>query len=168
MHWIILMNLVLATVGGGCKSSDDDDDQAETDATPPYGELADTELATIKEFVLGNEYGDWEATGIRAATLNSPHGPARIFFNATLVDSIEAGHSSHPKGSIVVKEVYEADMATLMGYALDVKIRNGSGANTWLFYEGLAPKYDEVREIGSDACAGCHSAGTDYLRASLP
>ena len=70
--------------------------------------------------------------------------------------------------SIVVKEIYKSDRTTLNGYALDAKIVDADGGDSWVFFEGLAPNFDNVYGIGSGSCTPCHEAGTDFLRADLP
>lgn len=154
-----------------CKLEPDDDndsDDASYDHSQKVGELSDTKLDTIKEFLLANTYSTWTATEIKEKSLNSPHGTVRTFFNETIEASIQADAEVHPEGSITVKELYESDSETLKGYAADIKIKEGAGGDTWLFFEGFLPDLDHEYAIGPSGCTGCHSSGTDFVRESLP
>jgi hypothetical protein len=73
------------------------------------------------------------------------------------------------RGSILVKELYEDDEKTLRGHALDVKISEGPGKDTWIFYEGFGPDYsDNYYGRAHSTCHGCHASGSDYVTSPLP
>lgn len=166
--------LILCSVLGfaSCSSKDTDNDAPSggaCDSGLGVGELKNCQQATIQEFLVTGGYKSWRTSaGVQDATLNSPHGPTKIFFNPTLVSSIESGAENHEVGSIVVKELYNGDKTTIKGYALDAKITAGTGGDTWLFYEGFPPAYNQYRGVGLAACTGCHAPGKDFLRAPLP
>lgn len=129
----------------------------------------DTSEAGITAFVREGRYKDWLAEpGIHET--RAPHGSkVRVFFNDTVVQSLRAGNTTHPVGSILVKELYEGDGKTLRGHALDVKISEGPGKDTWLFYEGFGPEYaSNYYGRGHPACHGCHASGSDYVTTALP
>jgi hypothetical protein len=132
------------------------------------GEL-DTSEAGITAFVREGRYKDWVAEPTVHET-RAPHGSkVRVFFNDTVVQSLRAGNATHPVGSVLVKELFEDDGKTLRGYALDVKITEGAGKDTWIFYEGFAPDYDNnYYGRGHSTCHGCHESGTDYVTSPLP
>ena len=164
----ILITAILSLMLGSCSDSGDKNNN-EGEDIGPVGELDNAGLTTIKEFVLSQAYSQWTAQpSVQAATGNSPHGAARVFFNDTLVQALQSNTTIMPKGSIVVKEIYEADLTTLKGFALDAKIKDGEGPNTWIFYEGFTPNHNNYHGIGLSTCTGCHSTGTDYLRTLLP
>ncbi|NTX63380.1 hypothetical protein HUA74_22255 [Myxococcus sp. CA051A] len=133
------------------------------------GEL-DTSEAGITAFVRQGLYREWLAEPAPRKSVNSHGDKVRVFFNPMLAQSMEAGNPTHPVGSITVKELFESDGKTVRGYALDVKVSEGSGKNTWVFYEGFGPDYDDnYYGRGHDTCHGCHAAnGTDYVATPLP
>ncbi|MFP2908377.1 hypothetical protein ACLESD_25655 [Pyxidicoccus sp. 3LFB2] len=133
------------------------------------GEL-DTSEAGITAFVRDGRYQTWLAEPAPRDSVRS-HGPkVRVFFNDVLAASLRAGNATHPKGSITVKELYESDGKTLRGYALDVKVAEGSGKDTWIFYEGFGPDFDDnYYGRAHSTCHGCHAdGGRDYVLTPLP
>lgn len=146
-------------VGSGCGSS------SKPTAVSSVGDLSDTSAKGILAYIQKGDYKQWKA---EAATHDSkgPHGTVRSFFNPTVVDSLTAKKSTHPKGSMVVKELYAGDAKTLNGYAFMVKTVEGSGGDSWIWYEGLTPSYDQYYGQGLTTCTGCHSAGTDSVISS--
>ncbi|MFP2924522.1 hypothetical protein ACLESO_04760 [Pyxidicoccus sp. 3LG] len=133
------------------------------------GEL-DTSEAGITTFVREGRYTAWLAEPAPRDSVNSHGSKVRVFFNDVLAESMRAGNATHPRGSITVKELYESDGRTLRGHALDVKVADGAGKDTWIFYEGFGPDYDDNyygRAHGT--CHGCHASnGRDYVATPLP
>lgn len=129
----------------------------------------DTSEAGITAFVREGRYKEWLAEPLVHRT-NAPHGDkVRVFFNDIVTNSLRAGNTTHPVGSILVKELYEDDGERLRGHALDVKITEGSGKDTWLFYEGFGPDYsNNYYGRGHNTCHGCHESGIDYVTSPLP
>jgi hypothetical protein len=148
----------------GCGDTDKDD--AADSAAPTVttvGEITDTSVTGITTFLQKGDYKTWAAeTAVHSSS--GPHGKVRSFFNATLTTSIKAGSKTHPKDSISVKELYEADGTTLKGYAVEAKTVDGTGADSWLWYEGFTPKFNEYYGQGLTTCTGCHSSGTDFVK----
>lgn len=128
----------------------------------------DTTRDGLTQFVRDNGYAQWRAEPERHGT-SAPHGSqVRVFFNDLLVASMEAGNAVHPVGSATVKELYGSD-GSLTGHALDIKVAEGSGADTWLYFEGFTPDYaDPFYGRGHPTCTGCHASGSDYVRSPLP
>ncbi|WNG57827.1 hypothetical protein F0U59_25995 [Archangium gephyra] len=129
----------------------------------------ETSEAGITAFVREGRYKDWLAEpGVHET--RAPHGSkVRVFFNDTVVQSLRTGNATHPVGSILVKELYESDGKTLRGHALDVKIAEGTGKDTWIFYEGFGPEYSSnYYGRGHSTCHGCHASGRDYVTTELP
>lgn len=94
---------------------------------------------------------------------NSAHGGAvKVFFNEALDASVKANSAAHPKGSVSVKELYNADMSQLRGWAVSIKTQDDSGdrGQGWYWYEvfsttsGASPV---AAGQGVGLCAGCHS-----------
>jgi hypothetical protein len=129
----------------------------------------DTSEAGITAFVREGRYKAWLAEPTVHET-RAPHGSkVRVFFNELVVQSLRARNETHPVGSILVKELYEDDGKTIRGHALDVKITEGSGKDTWIFYEGFGPSYsNNYYGRGHSTCHGCHDSGRDYVTSPLP
>jgi hypothetical protein len=132
------------------------------------GEL-DTSEAGITAFVREGRYKQWLAEPSVHET-RAPHGSkVRVFFNELVTASLRAGNETHPVGSVVVKELFEDDGKTSRGHALDVKISEGPGKDTWIFYEGFGPDYsNNYYGRGHSTCHGCHEDGKDYVTSPLP
>lgn len=129
----------------------------------------DTSEAGITAFVREGSYKTWLAEPSVHET-RAPHGSkVRVFFNSIVTESLRAGNATHPVGSILVKELYKDDGKTLRGHALDVKITEGPGKDTWIFYEGFGPDYsNNYYGRGHSTCHGCHASGSDYVTSPLP
>lgn len=155
--------LLLAVLAGACGPS------STVDEGTGVIQGLDTSEAGITAFVREGRYKDWLAEPAVHET-RAPHGSkVRVFFNDTVVQSLRAGNATHPVGSILVKEMYEADGKMLRGHALDVKISEGTGKDTWLFYEGFVPDYaSNYYGRGHSTCHGCHASGSDYVTTALP
>ncbi|RYZ42890.1 MAG: hypothetical protein EOO71_06025 [Myxococcaceae bacterium] len=157
----LLTSLLLLTLACGPSSSVDE-------GLGVVQEL-DTSEQGITDFVRSGGYKSWLAEPSVHET-RAPHGSkVRVFFNDRVVGSLRDGNATHPVGSILVKELFEKDGKTLRGHALDVKITEGAGKDTWIFYEGFGPNYDNnYYGRAHDTCHGCHSDGKDYVTTPLP
>ena len=85
--------------------------------------------------------------------------------------SRRAGNSSHPAGSSIVKEMYDADNA-LQGWAVMVKTAaNSDGGKGWFWYE-VTSTTDGSKPVaagnGVPLCFGCHSVGMDFVLTKFP
>lgn len=129
----------------------------------------DTSEQGITAFVRSGDYKSWLAEPTVHDT-RAPHGSkVRVFFNDLVVRSLRDGNATHPVGSILVKELFEDDGKTLRGHALDVKVTDGAGKDTWIFYEGFGPDYsNNYYGRAHSACHSCHSDGKDYVTTPLP
>ncbi len=134
----------------------------------PIIEGLDTSQAGVADFVKERRYRNWLAEpAVRDS--EGPHGKVRVFFNDVAVRSLRAGNETHPRGTILVKELYSEDGGTLLGHALDVKVEDGQGKDTWLFFEGWLPRYESpFYGRGDPTCHGCHEVGKDYVTTALP
>lgn len=121
-----------------------------------------TTADALTAFVKAGSYKTWKAEpAIHAST--GPHGGnVRTYVNDVLYASLKAGNTSHPKGSIVVKELYGGGTSSLTGHAVDIKDEQ---TGEWVFYEGFAPGYSAPYYFRGTAnfCASCHAPGLDYV-----
>lgn len=88
-----------------------------------------------------------------------------MFFNPTIEDSLRQGRVPQPAGSVLVKEIYSG--ASVEGYSVMLKVREGSSGNDWLFYEAFGES-TSTYNVGATGCVGCHARGRDFVRSSLP
>lgn len=87
-----------------------------------------------------------------------PHGGnVRTWVNGVLYASLKAGNTTHPPGSVTVKELYGSGTTAVTGHAIDAKDASGK----WFFYEGFAPAYASPYYFAgtSNFCASCHASG---------
>jgi hypothetical protein len=128
---------------------------------------SDTSKTGLLNFFQTNAHRQWKAEPAIHQSLG-PHGYVRSFFNAKVSESLAAKKTSHPKDSMIIKELYENDGETLKGFAAMVKVTEGASEDTWLWYEGFAPDYGQYHGTGLSNCTGCHASGTDYVTSALP
>jgi len=134
----------LAACGGGSRGSSD-------------GGSVPTTRAELVAFAEAGDYLGWKAEPM-AHPSAGPHGTVRTFVNDPLYASMKAGNTTHPNGSIAVKELYSG--STVNGWAIDVKADDGR----WVFFEGFKPKLDQYYFVGGgNLCANCHAGGTDFV-----
>jgi hypothetical protein len=161
-----LIALALAISAAACHSAETPSPDA-GDPVPSVPGLADTSQAGLVAFAMSGEYKSWTAEPMAHPSAGPHSGPVRTFFNDVVAASLRAGTTPHPRGSILVKELMsEGD--TVAGYAIDVKIKDGDGADTWLFCEVFGPDSTGYYGVANSTCTGCHSGGQDYVLTSLP
>ena len=158
----ILLRLCLLSAVFACGSSKSDDSASGTTE-----DLSDTSLDSIKAFIAKASFKTWTAEK-SVHTSAGPHAMVKVYFNPTILTSLRNKSTTHPKGSILVKELYENDGTTLRGYALSVKTAEGTDANNWVWYEGILPSYaNPSYGRGRPFCADCHVSGTDYVLSTV-
>ena len=133
------------------------------------GAEIDTSAAGISAFVASKAYKTWAAeANVHTATKTRPHGHVRVFFNQTSTVALKQNQSSLPVGTMVVKELYQNDGATLSGYAAMVK----SSEKGWTWWEAFLPNLDKPAAYGIDlpGCKGCHSGpgNVDQVLSQVP
>jgi len=101
----------------------------------------------------------------------SPHGQNKICSNELESKFAGAAGSERPVGSAAVKELYD-DSATLVGYAVAVKVKPASDSGAgWYWYERVplsSPVPHDSKGVVADGlgskgaaqtiCVGCHGA----------
>ncbi len=133
---------------------------------PAHGEVPAQEAPLFDYLVEGN-YEDFEAeTEVHGST--GPHGQVRTFVDPLLAGSLADGATEHPVGAAAVKELHDAE--GLRGWAVSVKVEEGTDADTWYWYEVFSTEDNSpvVSDRGASLCAGCHGGGTDYVLTPYP
>ena len=72
-----------------------------------------------------------------------------------------------PVGAAAVKELFGSTGSEVLGYAVMVKVEEGTAADSWYYYEDYNGT-DYADGIGPGLCTGCHSGGTDYVLTPWP
>jgi len=97
--------------------------------------------------------------------------PVRVFLDPKIDASLKAGNASHPIGSSIVKEMYDAS-GKLQGWAVMVKTAADSdGGKGWFWYE-ITSTTDGAKPVASGngvpGCSGCHFTGRDFVLTQYP
>src|SRR5262245_27810995 len=88
----------------------------------------------------------------------------RIWYSPTLVEDLRAGRTVFRKRAAMVKELDGGGWAVMRKF----RRRSGRRGAGWLFYETLdATGRGAYFGRGPPVCAGCHRAGTDFLRSAF-
>jgi hypothetical protein len=129
-----------------------------------------TDPAKLNAYLQAGSYKTWAAeTSIHRAA--SPHPTnVRSFANPILETAMRQGATKFPVDSAVVKEIFDG-ANNLTTWAVSVKTANNGSANDWYWYEVVSSPAGAnpiVSGNGLGSCAGCHSAGTDYVRTKFP
>jgi len=125
-----------------------------------------TNATDLEAFLTADGYAAWDAeSAVHSST--GPHGMVRTFVNQDLFDSLTASNASHPVCAASIKELYENDGTTLQGYAVMVKVTDGTSGDDWYWYEIIGNNV-VVDGTGVGGCTGCHSAGSDFFRSPFP
>lgn len=113
----------------------------------------------LQTLVRNKDYALWSAEpAIHGPTLNSPHGRVRIYFNDAYLAARRTSTFPMPVDAMSVKELYSSS-DELAGYTVSVKVAEGSGADTWLWWEAALPDLEGGwYGIAEPVCERCHSA----------
>jgi len=144
---------------------------SQPDSNPGTSDVVPTGNAALFAYLKAGKFKHFEKESKVRKAIAIHSAGARIFMNKALAASMKAGNSNHPKGAAVVKELYASDMKTLRGWAVMVKTGATSSGKNWYFYEVLSTtsSANPVADgNGVGLCAGCHSAGKDYIRIGYP
>jgi len=146
LGWICLLCCV-----GGC---------VEDDAVSPPADAAQ-----LGGWLDAGHHLQWSETPLRPGT-DTPLF-RRIYFNDALSGSLSRGDTSHPVGAAAVRELYDPDGSTLVGWAVMIKVDDTGAPTDWFFYEHYEPDEPQtpplVGERGAPGCVGCHSHATDMI-----
>ncbi len=143
--------------------------------TPAVESAIPADVAELFGYLQGGAYREFAAKESARHPSAGPHTevglPVRVFMDAKMEASLQAGNSSHPTGSGFVKEMYDAD-DRLQGWAVMVKTAaDSSGGKGWFWYE-VTSTTDGSSPVaagnGVPLCFGCHAFGTDFVLTEFP
>jgi len=125
-----------------------------------------TDRAALGQWLQGGAFRAWTGDASPRPPLpDSPHGTVRVFFNPTVEGALRTSTVPRPAGSVLVKEVQSG--GAVAGYSVMIKVRDGSAASDWLFYEAFGGSVSTYN-LGASGCVGCHQRGRDFVRSPLP
>jgi hypothetical protein len=125
-----------------------------------------TDPAALEAWLLEGRHSGWEAEP--EVRDRGGFSGARVFVNASLGQTLVSG-GAHDVGAAAVRELYEADLRTLRGFAVVVKVSNTGHSDDWYFYEQyLGQDGPQVAETAAAACLSCHAEGQDHIRSRGP
>jgi hypothetical protein len=163
MSQILCFSMVLVVYMAGCGKKESS--QSMKDLKGSIGEISDISKDGILAFLRDGKYKEWRAESA-VHDSKGPHGKVRSYYNPKLAEAIEAEAETFPIGSISVKELYNADGKTLVGYALEAKNSDLPHGKGWLWYEGFAPEFHQYYGLGLTTCVSCHKGGKDFVMSS--
>lgn len=145
------------------------DDEALREQPEPLSVPDGSDLAAVQRWLHSGAYLEWERHDPSPAP--GMTGGARVYLAPDLAASLRAGGSSHPGGSVAVREIVDAaDPSVMIGWAMIHKVEAATGADAWFFYEVFSTDPDAaplVAERGAPGCAGCHAEGRDFVLSQL-
>lgn len=167
---IILVALLLATSACGSKGSDEGDAETGTPSTGAAGEISDTSAAGLTSFLKEGKFRDWTVRqSVPIDSVSAHASKTQTFFNDTAATAAKAGIVPLPKGSVLVKDIFESDGTTLHAQAVMAKVEDGTRGDTWVWFEGTLPGLpNPFYGRGLSTCTGCHGSGSDFVRTIVP
>ena len=146
-----------------------------TAETPDIESAVPTDPEELFRYLQKGSYKDFAARESGEHPTRGPHTnvgwPVRVFLDPIIDASLAAGNTSHPAGSSIVKEMYNAD-GDLQGWAAMVKTSDDSdNGKGWFWYEITSTRSgsDPVAAgNGVQLCQGCHFIGRDFVLTTYP
>lgn len=123
----------------------------------------------LRDFVVGGGSRNWQREAMPHPSAG-PHGLVQSAFNDLYAAARRADRYPMPVGAASAKELFEDD-GRHKGWALSIKVADGEGSDTWLWWEADAPDYSpRGYGVGIFQCDRCHG-GSSFdrsLTARLP
>jgi hypothetical protein len=115
----------------------------------------------LETWLSKNPYESWShEPSVHAARSPSPHEPNQIYENDLLVGSTDP--ANFPVGAAALKVLFDADMTTVIGHAVQVKVRaEPDQSSSWFWYQNGGSL--SAGGIGATVCTGCHSGNSDMV-----
>jgi hypothetical protein len=120
--------------------------------TPPT-----TGRVDIEAWLAKGDYKNWHCeAAVHDARSPSPHGKNRICSN----DKVSATASgAYPVDSAGVKELYDSTGTTIVGYAVYRKVADGTGGDSWYWYERVPLTSAAPHDANGTVADGLGSSG---------
>ncbi|GAA6164014.1 hypothetical protein NBRC116590_17180 [Pelagimonas sp. KU-00592-HH] len=153
-------------------------EQSQSEQQPAVDSPLPTDRDSLFKHLQSGEYKTMgpaeEAVHPSAGPHITPGMPVKVYFSDALAQSLAGKFKQHPKGSAVVKELYNDSATEVTGWAVAIKTdeesANGRG---WFWVEFLSTTdpskiYENVIGNGVSECTGCHRGGRDFVISRLP
>ncbi len=153
---------------------------SEWDPTAPTPSDAGVDIPLEKEalFAYLNEgsYRDFATQEKEKHPSLGPHTkiglPVKVYMNDAIANSLAENKQQHPKGSIIVKEMFD-ESGTLSGWAVMAKTHDDTDSGKgWFWYEVTSTTdANSIAAMGNGVtgCITCHNIGNrDMVRTSYP
>ncbi|MBK1833290.1 cytochrome P460 family protein [Roseibacillus ishigakijimensis] len=146
-----------------------------TAETPEVDLEVPLEREALFAYLKEGKYKDFPAKETDMHPSVGPHldysWPVRVFMNKIVADSMTAGNDQHPKGSVVIKELFDNDK-NLTGWAVMAKTHDDTDMGKGWYWTEFTSAVDATKEVGGGngvpGCFGCHFAGKDMVRSHFP
>lgn len=122
--------------------------------------------AGITAYLQAGTYLKWEGEAAVHDSVRSHGGSVRTYFNNKYLFARRTGSYPMAVGSMAVKELYSS--GSVSGYAVGVKTRAGTTADTWTWYETTGLPDVQYFGVANPTCEGCHSADSGHDRSLTP
>lgn len=163
-----LLALALVTLTAGCDDGGDTEDDSKLNGC----DVGPRDQEGLQAWLEAGNYSSFEGESAPHVT-EGPHAMpeedlVQVYMNDCLTESIAAGNTVHPIGSMSVKEMYgTGDTVIALSAMIKVDDQSPDDGNDWYFHTIVG---DEVKasETGSAACFDCHVMGTDFVQTPYP
>ena len=150
----LLATLLLAACGGEASSRAPDGPAAVPSAIDVgEGVLVEPTREGLQAFVRAGRHQGW-AHEPAPHPSTGPHADVQMFFNAAYREARRAERYPMPAGAMGVKALFSG--STPSGYAVAVKVAEGDGPQTWLWWEATGDLSGGFFGIAAGICEGCH------------
>jgi outer membrane murein-binding lipoprotein Lpp len=143
------------SIGKGIEQASEDEEQADG-ANASILKRFDEQ--SLKAFLIAGAYRSWKNSGDKPFKAVSAHSStAKVYFNDVLYSSLQSGDRRYPKGSIAVKDIYDASGEQLTARAIEVRVSDDEGPDGWVFFEGFVAQDNAgYYQAGQGFCSQCH------------
>jgi hypothetical protein len=126
-----------------------------------------TGAAALDAFLQAGSYQSWPSESAPHDSAGPHFGNVRVYLDAALDASLQAGASVHPRCATAIKELYGSGTSVL-GWSVALKLADDSaGGDNWYWYEEYqGTTYADG--AGESLCTGCHASGADFVRSAFP
>lgn len=161
---------VCALLFGGlfvrCGSDTGPDPQAVAVPVDEDGTTIVADKAGLTAYLQSGKYLKWERESAIHDSVRSHGGSVLTYFNNKYLLARRTGSYPMIIGAMAVKELYSG--SSLYGYALGVKTREGSGGDTWTWYETTGLPEVKYFGVANPTCEGCHVSDGGRDRSLTP
>ncbi len=158
--------LLLVGLFAHCGSDTGADPQAVAVPVDDDGTTIVADKSGLTAYLQSGKYLKWEGEAAVHDSIRSHGGSVRTYFNNKYLFARRTGSYPMKVGAMAVKELYSGSSVT--GYAVGVKTRESSGADSWTWYETTGLPDVQYFGVANPTCEGCHAADSGRDRSLTP